>query len=109
MATGTPGQDGDGAADKAPGVASAAVDPAVAPAVASALGPAVAGNAAGDPPGEPVKEPFDSTRWTPYLFLAPAVLVMFAGLVFPVLDAFYQLNRADTLAKARAIQTIAAE
>jgi len=89
MATGTPGQDGDGAADKAPGVASAAVDPAVAPAVASALGPAVAGNAAGDPPGEPVKEPFDSTRWTPYLFLAPAVLVMFAGLVFPVLDAFY--------------------
>ena len=35
------------------------------------------------------KEPFDASALTPYLFLAPAVLVMFAGLVFPVFDAFY--------------------
>ena len=27
--------------------------------------------------------------WTPYLFLLPAVLVMLAGLVYPVLDAIY--------------------
>ena len=26
---------------------------------------------------------------TPYLFIAPAVLVMAAGLVYPVVDAFY--------------------
>lgn len=37
----------------------------------------------------PGKEPFDRSRLTPYLFIAPAMLVMFGGLVFPVLDAVY--------------------
>jgi len=37
----------------------------------------------------PEKEPFDRSRLTPYLFIAPAILVMFGGLVFPVLDAVY--------------------
>ncbi|MCB2056219.1 MAG: sugar ABC transporter permease [Geminicoccaceae bacterium] len=30
----------------------------------------------------------DSRRWAPYLFILPAVLVMLAGLVYPVIDAF---------------------
>ena len=32
---------------------------------------------------------FDPRHVTPYLFILPAVLVIFAGLVYPILDAFY--------------------
>ena len=41
------------------------------------------------PAGEPVDGSPDRAWLTPWLFLAPAVLVMLGGLVFPVLDAFY--------------------